>query len=105
MERIVLLCVCLVAFMSPAVVLAEGGKRTMKLDDMFAFKRVADPKISPDGKLVAYVVSTVDLAGNKSSSAIWLAPTDKGEPRQLTNPTKKDGHPRWSPDGKQILFE
>src|SRR5205085_4958312 len=28
-----------------------------------------------------------------------------GEPHPLTNTTKKDKHPRWSPDGKQILFE
>jgi dipeptidyl aminopeptidase/acylaminoacyl peptidase len=72
---------------------------------MFTFRRVSDPQISPDGTLVAYVVTTVDLAGNKTSSALWLAPTGKGEPRQLTNTPKKDKHPRWSPDGKYLLFE
>src|SRR5262249_24763623 len=36
-----------------------------------------------------------------------LAGTDgKGEPRRLTNAEgKKDRGPRWSPDGKRILFE
>ncbi|MFL5339245.1 MAG: S9 family peptidase, partial [Gemmataceae bacterium] len=40
-------------------------------------------------------------------SSLWIAATDgKGEPRQLTNAAgKKDHHPRWSPDGKRILFE
>ena len=33
----------------------------MKVDDLFRFKRVSDPQISPDGKHVAYVVTTVDL--------------------------------------------
>src|SRR5262249_59794742 len=78
----------------------------MTVEDLFKFKRVGDPQISPDGKLVAYVVTTVDLEKNATASSIWLAPTDKGGPRQLTNvPEKKDRHPRWSPDGKHLLFE
>jgi dipeptidyl aminopeptidase/acylaminoacyl peptidase len=100
----------LLAFLLLALVPAvaeAAGKRPMKIDDLFAFKRLSDPQISPDGKLVAYILATVDLEGNKSTSALWLAPTDgKGEPRQLTNAAgKKDRHPRWSPDGKKLLFE
>jgi dipeptidyl aminopeptidase/acylaminoacyl peptidase len=104
MKRILAPLVCFVAFLTPAVVVAEG-KRPMKLDDMFRFQRVADPQISPDGKAVAYVVTSVDLAGNKTSSALWLAPTGNGKPRPFTSTTKKDRHPRWSPDGKHLLFE
>ncbi len=82
-------------------------KRKMQIDDLFKFKRVADPQVSPDGSLVAYQVATVDLEGNKTSTAIWVAATDgKTPPRQLTNPNgKSDKHPRWSPDGKKLLFE
>ena len=104
MERSAVLFICLILFAVPAAVYAEG-KRPMTIDDLFRFKRVSDPQISPDGKLVVYVLTTVDLDANKTSSSLWLAPTDKGEPRQLTNTPKKDRHPRWSPDGKQILFE
>ena len=58
-------------------------KRPMAVADLFAFKRVADPQVSPDGKLVAYQVGTVDFAGNKSSTKIWLAaPDGKTPPRQ-----------------------
>src|SRR3954465_10545286 len=83
---------------------AAAGKRPLELADMFRFKRVADPQISPDGKLVAYVITTVDLEANSTASSIWLAATDgKEKPRQLTNvPGKKDRHPRWSPDGKHL---
>jgi dipeptidyl aminopeptidase/acylaminoacyl peptidase len=104
MERSVILFVVLLLLTAPAAVFAEG-KRPMTIDDLFRFQRISDPQISPDGKLVVYVVGTVDLDSNKISSTLWLAPTDKGEPRQLTNTTKKDRHPRWSPDGKHILFE
>src|SRR5437870_8457711 len=97
------LALLLAAGADPAV---AADKRPMKVEDLFRFKRVADPQISPDGKWVAYVVGSVDLSANKVPASIWLAPTDKGEPRQLTNAAgKKDGHPRWSPDGKQLLFE
>src|SRR5216684_2566767 len=83
-----------------------ADKRPMTVDDLFRFERIADPQISPDGKMVAYVVTTVDLPGNKTSSSIWLASTQDGKPpHPLTNTTKKDSHPRWSPDGKHILFE
>src|SRR6266487_4524172 len=104
MERATLFA-CLMLAAVPAAVFAEG-KRPMTVEDLFRFQRVSDPQISPDGKLVAYVLGTVDLSGNKTSSSIWLTPAGKqGEPRPLTNTTKKDSHPRWSPDGRRILFE
>jgi dipeptidyl aminopeptidase/acylaminoacyl peptidase len=94
------------AMLTSSVALAEG-KRPMSVEDLFRFKRVSDPQISPDGRQMVYVVGTVDLEGNKIPSSLWIAATDgKGEPRQLTNaPGKKDRHPRWSPDGNSILFE
>src|SRR5438093_324972 len=107
MLRAALVCVWLLLTLlsAPALAREASGRRPMKVDDLFRFKRVSDPQVSPDGKLVAYVVGTADLDKNSSSSSIWLAPTEKGRPRQLTNTTKKDRHPRWSPDGKWVLFE
>lgn len=88
---------------SPA---ADPKKRPMQIDDLFQFRRVADPQVSPDGKLVAYQVTAVDLEGNKTATAIWVAATDgKTPPRQVTSSGKRDAHPRWSPDGKKLLFE
>jgi dipeptidyl aminopeptidase/acylaminoacyl peptidase len=102
MERAAALCACLLLLAVPAV--ASSPRRPMKVADLFRFKRVSDPQVSPDGKLVVYVVARVDLDKNQISSSLWLAPTDKGAPRPLTNTTKKDSHPRWSPDGKHVLF-
>ncbi|TMQ32728.1 MAG: S9 family peptidase, partial [Planctomycetota bacterium] len=99
--------VCVFVLVHVFVGLATGadGKRSMAIDDLFRFRRVADPQMSADGTLVAYTLTTVDLAGNKTTTNIWLAPATEGKPRQLTGSTKHDRHPRWSPDGKQILFE
>ena len=72
-----------------------ADKRPMEIADLFRFKRVADPQISPDGKQVVYQVTSVNLDENKSTTALWLAATDgKTPPRQLTNPSKADRHPR-----------
>src|SRR5713101_6490651 len=92
--------------LTPAAAVAEG-KRPLTIEDMFKFKRVSDPQISPDGKHVVYVVGVPDLEKNSIPASLWLAATDgKSEPRQLTNaPAKKEKHHRWSPDGKSILFE
>ena len=93
--------VCFLALSSTAM----GEKRPMQVDDLFRFQRISDPQISPDGRTVAYVVGVVDLAANSTSSTIWLAPTDGGNPRQMTNNTKRDRHPRFSPNSRTILFE
>lgn len=100
----------MVVFLSIVVIASNQAiaveKRAMTLDDLFHAQRVADPQISPDGKTVAYVVTKVDLPGNATSSSLWLAATDgQSSPRQLTTANKKDRHPRWSPDGRFILFE
>jgi len=105
MKRAALFLIALLVIVAPAP--AADKKRPMTVEDLFKFKRVSDPQISPDGKQVVYVVGTVDMDANKIPSSLWIAATDgKTEPRQLTNAAgKKDRHPRWSPDGKRILFE
>src|SRR5215467_9406801 len=101
MRRLVFVVLLLV----PATALAQG-KRPMTVDDLFRCKRVSDPQISPDGKHVVYVLTTIhDVSSNKVSSNLWIVPTSGGKPKQLTSTPKKDRHPRWSPDGKSILFE
>jgi len=104
MERLAFLGAIIALWLLPAMVFAEG-KRPMKIDDLFAFQRVGDPQVSPDGKLVVYTVATPDLKANRSVTHLWLVPAAGGEPRQLTASGKRDAHPRWSPDGKQIVFE
>ncbi|MFL5797286.1 MAG: S9 family peptidase [Actinomycetota bacterium] len=77
----------------------------MEPRDVGELTGVLDPRVSPDGNQVAYVVWRIDRGANEYRSAIWLAPLDgDGEPRQFTSGTKRDGSPRWSPDGSRIAF-
>ena len=86
--------------------------RPLVVEDLFRMQRLADPQISPDGQWVAYSVSVVDKAENKSRSRIWLVPAAGGPESALpvappaeAGKLKHEQHARWSPDGKWLAFE
>lgn len=80
-------------------------KRPVTLDDLFKFKRVSDPQVSPDGRHVVYVVSEVLFDENRTQSDLWIVETTGGKARPLTTTPKNESHPRWSPDGQWIAFQ
>ena len=76
------LAMLIVLFTGRARCFAAG--RPMTVDDLLAVKAVSDPQVSPDGKLVVYVVSELDRATDKTNSSLWLVPSAGGEPKRLT---------------------
>ena len=77
----------------------------MKPEDVYELTGVADPRLSPDGGTVAYVVWWVDREANDYRSAIWLAPADgSAPPRRFTSGRGRDSQPRWSPDARVLAF-
>ncbi|HEX9258063.1 MAG TPA: S9 family peptidase [Acidimicrobiales bacterium] len=62
-------------------------------------------RLSPQGDLVAYVVTQVDLPANTYRSRIWLAPTDASRPPEpLTSGEHREANPCWSPDGRRLAY-
>ena len=77
----------------------------MRPADVYALRSVGEPRLSPDGRCVAYVVNWIDPVANSYRGAIWVAPLDGSEePRQFTSGERRDGSPRWSPDGRWLAF-
>jgi len=77
----------------------------MQPADIYELTGVGGPRISPDGTRVAYDVGWIDREKSEYRSAVWVAPLDgSGEPRQFTSGEKRDGSPRWSPDGRWLAF-
>ncbi len=73
--------------------------------DVYELTGAADPRLSPDGARVAFVVGAVDEKANAYRAAIWLAAADGSEPpRRFTSGEKADADPRWSPDGAHLAF-
>jgi dipeptidyl aminopeptidase/acylaminoacyl peptidase len=81
-----------------------AGNKPWTSDDLLAVKTVSDPRLSPDGRWVAYVVSELNHDGSEYQTDIWLAPAAGGEPRRLTSSPAADENPRWSPDGRLLAF-
>jgi dipeptidyl aminopeptidase/acylaminoacyl peptidase len=74
------------------------------IHDMLAMDRISDPRVSPDGKVVAFAVSVTDLEKNKRRSDLYLAAVDGSWVRRLTTHDAGDTQPRWSRDGKTVYF-
>ena len=79
--------------------------RPMRPDDLLAIRFVSDARISPDGRRVAFVVTTLSQEKDEYLANIWVVDTvGGGVPRRFTAGPGRDTTPRWSPDGGRLAF-
>jgi dipeptidyl aminopeptidase/acylaminoacyl peptidase len=83
----------------PSALFAQ--KKPFDTDALLKIQRIADPQLSPDGKTVAFSVTTPDVPENKSVHSVWSVPLEGGAPRKLADLADR---PRWSGDGKRIYY-
>ena len=106
MKRLILAAALAV---SSSVAMSASKKvetRAFTVQDLVMMDRVSDPRVSPDGRMVAYTVRETDLAANKGIKSVWLQ--DLGDsaavPRRLTTQGTNSHSARWTPDGKSLYF-
>jgi dipeptidyl aminopeptidase/acylaminoacyl peptidase len=100
---------------------AGSAPRAFTPADWYKVTTLSSPAVSPDGKLVAFTVTTTPARANKRHSEVWMVstagcadgpaatPTAEEtpracEPRRLTSPSTESSNPRFSDDGELLIF-
>ena len=89
------------------IVLAVHSQISSNLEpiDIFDMEYVSDPQISPDGSKVIYVRNFKDIMTDRNLSNLWIINFDGTGNRPITTGNQNDFSPRWSNDGKKIVFK
>ncbi len=104
---------CAALTLAPAVLLAlsivapeaaAAESHAFGVRDLVGMDRISDPRVSPDGTRIAFVVSELDLDANRRRTDLWLVGADGSGLRRLTAHEAGDSDPRWTADGKEIWF-
>ena len=78
--------------------------RSITIEDLYAIQFLSRPRIAPNGKRVAFVVTTIDEGKHEYRSLIWVAPIEGGEAIRFTGSIANAHSPGWSPDGRWLAF-
>ncbi len=79
-------------------------EKALQLLDVFELEFAADPQISPDGQSIVYVRTSMDIMKDAKRSTLWTIDFDGRNHRPLTASQQSQNAPRFSPDGKRLLF-
>ncbi len=104
MNRCILHMAIGASLLVPIGAAAENETHPFSVHDMLAMDRISDPQVSPDGGTIVFVRRTTDLKANRGRTDLWLVNTDGTGLRRFTSDPAGESNPRWSPDGKSVLF-
>src|SRR5258707_10503000 len=95
---------CVAPVLLPFAASAQQA-RPWQATDYYKLTVVADPQLSPDGRRVAFTVTTVVEDKDKRHSELWMAATDGSSPAyRYTSPGAEASGASWSPDGSLLAF-
>jgi dipeptidyl aminopeptidase/acylaminoacyl peptidase len=93
----------LLVLLLPGLLCAQT-KHTPPFDEILSLETISSPKISPDGRFVAYQMSEANWKDNEYVSQWWLVNVATGAALQLTRGKKSARQAEWSPDGRWLAF-
>ena len=93
------------ALLGCALLPGRADARQLTIEDYYRVVGVQAPAMSPDGKWVAFIRTTIVEAENRRQGELWIAPSDgSAPPRRLSDPALNASAPRWSADGQLLAF-
>ena len=87
---------------TPLAANAQG--RAFELSDWYRVTRLAGATLSPDGNTIAFTVTTSPEKENRRHNEVWIQSLTGSPAKRMTSPNFESSNPRWSPDGKTLLF-
>jgi dipeptidyl aminopeptidase/acylaminoacyl peptidase len=104
-QRFFILCLCGILLSTTA---AAEEKKPIVTSDVLKIKTMGQIDISPDGKCVVFVVTSMDKTEKEEyryNSHLWMLDLEKLTlPHQLTFGERSDSSPVWAPDSTRIAF-
>jgi acylaminoacyl-peptidase len=76
--------------------MASKKRRSVRAEDLYSFRLISRPQISPCGNYVAFSLHRVDKKTQKKSANLWLASLENSAVRQFTYGDQLDLNPKWS---------
>jgi len=96
--------VTLATIFASALVAQGATKRPVRVGDLYRLKNVAGVDLSPDGKWIAYTVTTTDSAKDRTDTDVWMTTWDGSRTIQATSTSERETSPKFSPDGRYLSF-
>ena len=78
--------------------------RLTTIEDLLRFAAPSEPRLSPDGSSVAFVVKTVNATKNRYETRLYLAPADGSAPPRVFTQGESVSNHRWAPDSQSLVF-
>src|SRR5277367_2752501 len=94
---ILILCVSISSF-------SQVKPDSLTIEKAISRYRISNPRISPDEKRIAFVVTEPIKGNTPPNTDIWMYEIETKKLFQFTWSPKSDNNPKWSPDGKSLAF-
>jgi dipeptidyl aminopeptidase/acylaminoacyl peptidase len=97
MKLVATIAACVALTLSSSSLVAQSP-RALTIEDYYRIKSVGDPQMSPDGKWVAFTLTTRVEEDNTNAIETFVVPVDGSAARRITHEGKSVATPRWTDD-------
>lgn len=94
----------LIALTLGLTIAAEAQSRRVELNDLGREVTLSNPRLSPDGRQLAVIVSRANYTDNRFERSLHLVDITTGATRDLTPGRRNVGAAEWAPTGDRLAF-